>query len=337
MSIGENKRLNEGLEAFARRDYDSAIEILHDLSLCDNAEALTYLAESIYRRTGFQEIDRIIKLRVMASGLGSLLASLRLGGYFSLIQSEFQKTREFFLKAAALGSNVAISRLGSNRLNTAIGYERYQTYLRAAHRGNESAMFEYARYMENGEVYDDRRLSNNPIKNWLMKNHERKHEAKRWYIEAALAGNMKVINHLMGTPQLLPGKEIMKDLPPAPERIEKGVKEGDPLALSIKGYWLLDRNNPEEAFSCLHKAAKKGNYYAMGDLGYLYYKGRGVNKSLEISLAWWWHIKKLHPQYALPVEDGDFLLSDVEEYVPLELCLEIRRNPQKFMQSEKQV
>lgn len=334
-------RLSRGQEAFALRRYDAAIEILNDLSVLDNATALTLLAEAMRRVQGPRDNEKILRLQIMAANLGSVLSCLRVAEEFYLFSDKLRQAEDYFLKAAQLGSNLAHRRLGESYLNTGDNHLRAERYRRAAEHGNPRSMFEYGRMLELGLIDPNYvRYPSNPIKGWIEKDKSRRLEAQNWYIEAALAGNIEVVGHMMETPVLIPGKQIMRDVRSSRSLIEAGVRDENVLALSVKGYSLMYSRDLtgavcteavlRDAFALLLRAAQKGNYYAMGDIANLYYEGCGVDRNIERALAWSLYAMQCDDKYAPPIEERGLLLVDVEEKIPLELCLAIRRDPLPF-------
>jgi hypothetical protein len=341
MSIQSSDRLSRGREAFALRRYDVVIEILNDFSVLDSSMALTLLAEAMLRVQGPRDNEKILRLQIMAANLGSVLCCLRVAEEFYLFSDKLKQAEEYFLKAAQLGSNLAHRRLGDNYLNTGDNHSRGQRYLRAAEHGNPRAMFEYGRMLELGLVEPNyTRYPSNPVKGWFEKDKSRRQEAQGWYIEAALAGNIEVVGHMMETPLLGLSKPIMRDVKSSRSLIEAGVRDANILALSVKGYSLLHSRNLtgtvctetmlSDAFALLLRAAQKGNYYAMGEIANLYYEGRGVDRSFERAFAWSLYAMQCESKYAPPIEERGLLLPDVEEKIPLELCMSIKRDPVSF-------
>lgn len=341
MSDGQISRLSRGRAAFVERKYDIVIDELHDFSLADNAHALELLSEAMLRSKGKRDRERILRIQIMAANLGSRLACLRVAGEYSLSQEGVRKAEEYFLKAAQLGSNLAYRCLGEETYTTGDTYSQAQRFKSAAEHGNAKAMFEYGRMIELGIAEPNYvRYPSNPIKGWIQKDWARRKDARDWYIDAALAGCREVVGHMMEMPVLIPGKQVMRDIQSWRSSIEDAAKSDNVLALSVKGFALMysgklsgsvySEANLREGFSFLLRAAHKGNYYAMGEVGRLYYKGWTVEKSCERALAWSIYAMQCEAKYAPPIEELDLLLVDVEEQIPLELCAAIKRDPLPF-------
>lgn len=341
MNTQNDARLPRVQEAFALRKYDVVIEMLNELSVLDDSTALTLLTEAMLLGQGPRDNNKILRLQIMAANLGSVLCCLRVAEEFYLFSNKLKQAEEYFLKAAQLGSNLALRRLGESYLNTGDNFSRGARYRRAAEHGNPKAMFEYGRMLELGMVEPNYvRSPSNPIKAWIEKDKSRRQEAQNWYIEAALSGNIEVVGHMMETPVLIPGKQIMRDVKSSRSLIEAGVSGENVLALSVKGYSLLYSRNLtgaactdtvlHDAFALLLRAAQKGNYYAMGDIANLYYEGRGVERNFERALAWSLYAMQCDNNYAPPIEERGLLLPDVEKKIPLELCMAIKRDPAPF-------
>lgn len=335
------ERLDRGLAAFQSRNYELAIEELYDMSLVDNEIALTHVAEAMKRLKTNRDFKKIERIRIMAANLGNTLACLRLAeDYYD--GQQFKEAEHYYLKAAEKGSNLAYKRLGSIYLNTSgSNFDRAGRFKRAAEHGSAQAMFEYARLIELNvidPIYTH--YTSNPFKNWLSKGKARNEEAKNWYLQAAFAGNVNVIGNLMGAPMLRAGKPIMKDIVTMKDLIEKGVVHDDLLCLSVKGYFLLNTDqilgsrltdsDKDEAFKLLRKAATNGNYHAMGTISEIYYMGNDVPKSLERALAWSLNAINSNPDFSPAIEGGGFLLCDLKEQLPLDVCRMIKQNPMKF-------
>lgn len=341
MSNDQISRLSRGRAAFAERNYDIVIDELHDFSLADNVHALELLSEAMLRSKSKREYERVLRIQIMAANLGSRLACLRVAGEHYLSREGVSTAKEYYLKAAKLGSNLAHRCLGEEYLNTGDTYSRSQQLKSAAEHGNAEAMFQYGRMIELGITEPNYvRYPSNPIKGWFEKDRARRKDAEDWYIEAALAGCREVVGHMMEMPMLIPGKPVMRDIKSSRQLIEDAARTDNVLALSVKGYALLysgklagsvySEERLREGFSYLLKAAHKGNYYAMGEVGRLYYEGRIVEKSCERALAWSIYAMQCEAKYAPPIEGLDLLLVDVEEHISLELCAAIKRDPLPF-------
>lgn len=341
MNDDQISRLSRCRAAFAARDYDIVIDELQDFSLANNVHALELLSEAMLRSKRMRDYERILRIQILAANLGSRLACLRAAGDYYLSREGVSKAQEYYLKAAKLGSNLAHRCLGDGYLNTGDTHSRVQRFRSAAEHGNPKAMFEYARLIELGVVEPNYvRYPSNPIKGWFEKDRARRKDAQDWYVEAALAGCREVVGHMMGTPMLIPGKEVMRDIKSSQHLVEDSAKSDDVLGLSVKGYALLyardfagmgySEATLRDAFALLLRAAKKGNYYAMGDIGNLYYLGRGVDRNFERALAWSLYAMQCDNKYAPPIEERDLLLTDVEAQIPLELCAVIKRDPLPF-------
>lgn len=336
------ERLDRGLAAFKYRNYELAIEELYDMSLADNEIALTHVAEAMTRLKANRDFKKIERLRIMAANLGSTLACLRLAEDYYDGGMQFKEAEHYFKKAAEKSSNLAYRRLAEVYLNTSgSDFERAGRFKAAANHGSARAMFEYARMIELNEV-DPTYLHHpsNPFKNWFSKGNARKEEAKGWYLKAALAGNIDVIEKIMDVPRMRGGKPIMQDIVMMKDFIEKGVVQEDLFCLSVKGYFLLESDRmpfvtPKdsdklEAFELLRKAANKGNHHAMDTVAEIYYRGKIVPKNIERALAWSLNATNSDPEFSPEIEGGGLLLCDLEEQIQLDVCKSIKQNPKKF-------
>lgn len=335
-----SERLHRGLAEFASRNYEQALEELFDMSLADNDIALAYVAEAMKRLKVNRDCKKIERLRIMAANLGNTLACLRLAEDYYDGGMQMKKAERYFQKAAEKGSNLAYRRLGEVHLNTGSDFERARRFKQAANHGSANAMFEYARLIEFNKVDPRYAHHPHPVKNWFKKGNARKEEAKDWYLKAAFAGNIDVIEKIMGVPRVRGGKPIMQDIVMMKDSIDKGAAQEDLFCLSVKGYFLLKSDRmpfvtPKysdyiEAFELLRKAANKGNFHAMDTIAEMYYEGRHVPKNLERALAWSLNAINSAPDFSPEIEGGGLLLCDLEDKIQLDVCTSIKQNPKKF-------
>ena len=84
-------------------------------------------------------------------------------------------------------------------------------------------------------------------------------------------------------------REQAKDDEIMRKKLMKRIKANDPAALSQMGSKCYDEGNYDAAFQYLTKAAELGNLHAHCVLGYMYYKGNGVEEDEEKGL---FHLEK---------------------------------------------
>jgi len=265
------KLTQDGVEAYEKGDFEESMEILtHAINRGGGGEAWYYRA--LMYRDGFgveKDIDQWKEeLRLAAMGFGKaaleLAEAYRTGNFFEKDEKLYVRYTEI---AAHLGEPVALNRIGFWYDGAKNGYKRdcqmaNEFYLKAAEKGNASAMYNLSMSYANGDgVSVD-------IGKSIM-----------YLKQATDAGHIKAPQKL--ALRYLDGNGVRQDITQGVKYMLIAADRGDGDALNYVGVWYDSakhgyKRDHQKANEYYLKAVEKGNAWAMRNLAMNYANGNGV-------------------------------------------------------------
>jgi len=234
------------------------------------------LSDACQKAVGAEHYQDIVKDCLVDANSGNAEAQFQVGhGYYT--SKKYQQAVSWFKKAAAAGSEKAMSSLGTMYLmgwGVAQDYKQaFRWYREAADKGFADAQFNLAAmYLKGWGVAQD----------YV--------EATKWYETAARQGHIKA-QFYVGT-LYLEGKEgVKQDYKQAFHWLEKAADAGLADAMSSLGTMYLKgwgvTQNYTDAVKWYQQAANKGLSGAQFNFAVMYLKGWGVTQNYTDAVKWY--------------------------------------------------
>ena len=294
------------------KDSEKAFEWYLQSAEKGNSDAMYDLGNMYRSGTGTEQDHRkAFDCYSSSAEKGNIYAMTSLGNMYlggnSVLEKNFEKSVEWYNKAALGGDPVAMFNLGClfQSLNTQKEYKKaLKWYKLAADKGDGSAMYNLAcmhreglgTVQSNKEAFYFYMMSAAEGNIYAMYNLGKMYQegvgtdhndslAFKWYMKAAEGGNSDAMNEIGWL--YFEGKGIELNTDASTKWFRKSAALGNPDAM----YFLGILHNRQQEFSSARwwflKSAAKGNFEAMYILGIMYEKGEGVSEDNKKALKWY--------------------------------------------------
>ena len=272
--------LDEGLEAYKKKDYVTALKVLTPLALQENADAQVKLGIMYNDGLGVrQDQAEAAKWYRKAAEHGNVFGQFNLGAHYFNGEGEpqdFVEARKWFRKAAEQGDSDAQGILGGmyeNGKGVQKDYaEAEKWYRKAVAQGNAEAQTNLGLMYEKGAG--------------VQQNHV---EAAKWYRLAAEQGDPVAQRHL-GV-MYITGHGVQQDYPLSVHWMRKAAEQGDSSAQNNLGrIYEYGQGVPKDFDSAqkwYRKAVEQGNPEAQSNLGLMYENGLGAQQDHAEAAKWY--------------------------------------------------
>jgi len=273
-----NLELEQGIEAYASKNYQQAYKLFSKLANAGNASAQYSLGVMYARGDGIaQDHSKAVYWYRKAAGQGDAGAQFALASKYTNgkgVVKDYQKAAHWYSKAAKQGHADAQYYLG-NMYKQGAGVAKDQNradhwYQKAAENGNNNAQLTIGnRYFYGKGIKKNQALG------------------VSWYHKAAMQGN--ALSQLALAQSYYNGEGIKQDYTQAAHWYSKAANQGDDDAqysLAVMKYNGIGvRKNVKQAARLLLKAVKQNHIKAFYMLGLLHENGEGVTKNTSMAAS----------------------------------------------------